>query len=54
MGSKNIKREEIARKLTKEDFKGTPITEEPDGDYQVVEVNGTFYYRNVETGKIDY
>lgn len=46
--------EDIAKSLEEKDFEGAPVTEEPDGDYQVIEINGTNYYRNVETGNVDY
>lgn len=45
---------EIAESLTEKDFRGAPITEEHDGDYQMIEIYGTTYYRNVETGEVDY
>jgi len=45
---------DIVKSLNEEDFNGAPITEEPDGDYQMIEIYGTTYYRNIETGKIDY
>lgn len=45
--------DDIKNSLTNEDFKNAPITEEPDGDYQVIDIYGTTYYRNIETGEID-
>lgn len=46
--------EDIAKALTAEDFEGAPITEEPDGNYQVIEIYGINYYRNMDTGEIDF
>jgi len=46
--------DDIVKSLSPKDFEGAPITEEPDGDYQMIEILGTTYYRNIETGIIDY
>lgn len=46
-------KEDIIKSLTTEDFEGAPITEEPDGEFQMIEIFGTTYYRNIETGEID-
>ena len=51
--SKDAK-EEILSKLTEEDFKGCIITAEPDGDYEVLQVDGFWFFRHMETGKISY
>lgn len=39
-------------KLTAKDFEGAPETMEPDGIYQVIKVNGEWWFRNIETGEI--
>ncbi len=46
--------DDIVKSLSEEDFDGAPITEEPDSAYQMIEIYGTTYYRNIETGRIDY
>jgi hypothetical protein len=38
--------------LTEKDFQGAPITEESDGIYKFITVNGIMYFLNVETGEI--
>ncbi len=45
---------DIAKTLTEKDFEDAPITEEPDGDYQMLEIYGTTYFRNMDTGDISY
>lgn len=37
---------------TEKDFEGAPLTVEPDGTYQFIVLDGTIWYRNIETGEI--
>lgn len=38
---------------TEKDFEGAPVTDEPNGTFQVVELNGKNWYRNIDTGEIE-
>lgn len=39
-------------KLTERDFENTPKTQEADGVYQFLLLDGKMFYRNIETGEI--
>lgn len=45
---------DIAKSLTADDFEGAPIAEEPDGDFQMIDLYGTTFYRDIETGEVSY
>ena len=38
--------------IKEKDFEGAPETHESDGIYQFIEIEGTTYFRNVDTGEI--
>ncbi len=44
----------IKSTLTEDDFKDAPMTQEPDGVYQLLFVKNGMYTRNVDTGEIDF
>ena len=43
---------DYSSELTEKDFEGAPETHESDGIYQFIEIEGTTYFRNVDTGEI--